>query len=602
MNTQHFFLSRPLHSLFTSPALFICACICVLAVFLRIYKIDSLSPVIAHDEVYYVVEAKTISLDGKDPSGTVSPLSLTPSNPLFAELPGSVMALSAKIFSANPIVAARATHVVLGSVVCIILALISYSLFGQKNLSSIVLALCLLNPWFFQNSRMNFDALFSIFFYLLGIFCVLQKRPVWLLAAFVSFFLGFYQYQGMKLLLVPIVFLSCAYVFRFPTPQKRSWSKILHHNVWLGVFFVSICLVFVVQIARLRGTQAGGRINDLVFFDQELLSQRVNNDRQLALQSRWTPIFSNKLTAMSTIFIEKYIDTFQFNQLFIHIDARRNPFAVWSKGIFYLIDLPLICIAGVVLARQQKYKKESLFLLGMILIAPLPSAINGKDTWLYFRASFLFPWLILLSAFGMWKILQKNKILGFATVFLYMCFVSQFFYEYFVRYPVYGTTDRYFSERVVSSYLKRTSDRSQDAMVLTEEPFFFYSTLLAFTNSIQQRNLDQIHESYHSKNYRLNRWQVDGKCFSPSTQAGSVSIIDSRVSVCEHEQLPDPKQDARVVVIPSLIDSGAQFTIYNDVLCQPFALGQFSHVTKDVFDVEHLSDKDFCENFVIRQL
>jgi hypothetical protein len=58
--------------------------------------------------------------------------------------------------------------------------------------------------------------------------------------------------------------------------------------------------------------------------------------------------------------------------------------------------------------------------------------------------------------------------------------------------------------------------------------------------------------------------------------------------------------DLRPLVIPNLFDSSAYFTIYGDTLCQQYNISQFSRINRRMFDVETLSDQEFCELLLIR--
>jgi hypothetical protein len=577
--------------------LFIPLCFFLIAFFLRVYKLSALSPVVAHDEMYYLTEAKTLSLSGKDPFGKMTPLSLKPSNPLFAELPATIMVPAALVFSNNPVLAGRVTHVVIGTLFCIVLAAVVYLLFRKKDLAVITLLVTAFNPWFFQNSRMSFDALFSLFFYFLGILLVLLKQKKFLPVAFLAFFLGFYQYQGLKIILIPMVFTVAVYVSDVTSLKKFKFKNFIKEQKWLLLFLFCISLLFVWQVARLKTTSAADRVNDLVFFDQNLLSSRVNQDRLQSVDSKFTSLFTNKLTAMFSIMGEKYLDSFQLGQLFLKVDARRNPFAVSSKGVFHLIDLPLLLLGIGLLLKENKWRRQGLLILAMILIAPIPSAINGKDTWLFFRSSFLFPWLIILISLGFYKLLKWKKIIFGGVVGLYTLAVVFFMYDYFVRYPIYGTADRYFAERVLASYIQRLSTEKK-AEVLAEEPFFFYSALITLTNSINKNNIAKINSAFVNEEYQINSWLVDSRCYAPSKQADdTVTIVDSRNALCDGEKKPDATS-TRILQIPSLIDNGSLFSIYNDSLCGQYSLDRFVHVTANKMSVEDLSDEDFCHTFI----
>jgi hypothetical protein len=563
----------------------------------HLYKVTSIAPAISHDEVYYYVEAKSIGLSGKDPSGEVSPWQLKAANPLFAELPGTIMAPAAMLFPNQPVLAGRFTHVIIGALFAIVLAGVVEKLFHNKALSIITAIACLCNPWFFENSRMSFDSLLSLFFYFSAIWAFLSSQKKFLPISFVLFAIGFYQYQGLKLIFPPLILVLTIYKLQLFELSPKKWVEQIKKEYWVCLFAVLTMLFFGVHVLRLKSSVAGGRVNDLIFFNKEFIENKLAVQRAQSLVSPINKIFVNKPMIIVTVFLEKYLNAFDLNQLFLHVDSFRNPFAVWSKGVFHLIDLPLILLGSWVALRNKKWRQQALLIGMMILIAPLPLAVNSKDTWMFFRASFLFPWGIILASVGMWYIWQKKIwVLTGATTFVYVLFLSGFLFEYFSQYPIYGTTDRYFSERVMSRYVKEAALQGKQVQVFAEEPYYTYTMFIALANQTNKQNLPQIQQSYQAEQYKLNAVTVDSKCFSPSSLNGAIAVVDARIPVCDGESIQDISQGA--IMIPSLIDSGAQFKIFNDSICTQYGLPNFSHVTTNVFDVENLKQDEFCRSFL----
>lgn len=579
--------------------LFILCCffLFLVGIFLHFYKLESLSPVVSHDEIYYLAEAKTIALDGHDLTGQVSPLSLQAANPLYAELPGTVMMMGNWFFPNNPVVAGRFIHAILGSAFAIVLAGVVLRLFKSRKLALLVAVLCLFNPWWFQNSRMSFDSLLSLFFYFSAIWVGLSSQKKWLPLSFFLFVIGFYQYQGLKILLLPMIFALVLYQTKVLEVQPSQWLSKLKANYIYGIFLLLAVLFFAVHIIRLGKSEAGGRVNDLIFLNNDFIQARLNTQRAQGLLSPFNKIFVNKATVLFEVFSEKYVNSFELSQLFLHVDVLRNPFAVWSKGVFHLTDLPLIILGAWTLWSQKKWRSKAMLIGMMILIAPLPSAINSKDTWMFFRSSFLFPWLIILAGMGMWKMWNwRPKWLFIGGIFIYGLFVSTFFYDYFVRYPVYGTTDRYFAERVLTRYANEEKESGKQVYIYGEEPYFTFTTYISLANEINKNTLPQIHQAYNSKEYSVNGVHVVGECFSPKNLSDAVAIVDARTPFCDGESDADVNVNTEVAIL-SLLDSGSIFKIYNDSTCRKYGLPRFSHITEDVFNIESLSQETFCKSF-----
>ncbi len=556
----------------------------------RLYKISSVPSVISHDENYYPVQAKTIAVAFTDPSGTWNPLSLTAANPLYAELPGLIMA-PASAFS-NPLLAARFTHALLGSLLVLVLAGIAHTVTKNRIFFLSVYLIGFLNPWLFQFSRMNFDALFSLFFYFTGIFLFLQKSPQIKLLSVFFFLVGFFQYQGLKIVLLPLTVVLLLFEYAWQSSIKKRSISNFYPNIALGL---GVVLVTVYFLLTLSGQSASSRASDTIFSDPTIAAQ-VQVQRQQTIVNPVVQLFNNKFTVVGQTFLSNYLASFNINQLFNTGESLRNPFSVWSKGMFYPLDLVLIVVGFFALYSVKKTRPFAIMLLLLILIAPLPSAINAKGLWIMFRSSLYVPVFVLLAGAGVSYLITKHKLIALLVMTIYMLFVSSFFYEYFFRYPTIGTSGNYFSERIVASYLKRNAGLS--TVVLVDEKQFVYNALLHFNQLISPATLGEIKKSYQSDTYSIGSISIDNRCVSTTEiLSGTTVIAAAHIPFCVESHSPIVEVAPFTSAIQSLIDSGEQFIIYNDPLCSSYQLGSSSHVTTDVFAIESLSDKEFCENF-----
>src|SRR3989344_5982605 len=132
----------------------------------RIYKLNAIPSIVSHDEIYYLVEAKTISLTGTDPTGTWRPSNFTPPNPLFAELHGTVMAFAAKLLPRDPLFAGRLTSAIMGTLLPLVLGGIVFELSKSKRLFATTFLLATFNLWIFQFSRLLIHSLVCSFTFL----------------------------------------------------------------------------------------------------------------------------------------------------------------------------------------------------------------------------------------------------------------------------------------------------------------------------------------------------------------------------------------------------------------------------------------------------
>ena len=564
---------------------------------IRLVQIQSTPSVISHDEIYYPAQARALAVSGSDPTGTWKPWHLTSAHPLYAELPGVVMTPAAFFFT-DPIIAAKITHIFLGTLLCGVLSLLALVLTKERNIAVITLLIAGFNPWLFQFSRMGFDALFSLFFYLTAVAVFLHfggKKKLWSIP---FFFLGFFQYQGLKVVFLPVVFLTALYDFlRSHTEQVslQSLSSLLRKQWSTLVVLIFSVLLFSLYLFGLSNQLAGERTTDLIFSDERYITTVTNQNRQLTLPSNATPLFLNKVTTLFDRFTSQYFSSFSLKHLFVSGEPLRNPFSVWTHGIFYLIDLPLIIVGAYYLFSRKKYRLSSYYLLALLLISPLADAMSAKGTWTMFRSSLLVPILILFSSVGLWSVWKrKQKMLFSIVVLLYLASIARFMFVYFYSYPVHGTLGEYFSERVIANYILRNPDRS--IVVYASEPRFMYESILVFTNAITKDSIHTVNKSYENHEYRIANVLVTNACVDLTDQ--SVISIYNRTSQFCDTQLAENNQ--LTLQIPSLIDSGAVYTVHNDSFCSEYDQNRYSRITENVLAVEKISDEQFCRNFFIR--
>lgn len=572
------------------------------SLFFRVLFLRTAPAFFSHDELHYLGEAQSLVISGSDLTGTWHPWQLRPTSPLYAELPSTIMALGSLLF-ADPFWKARAIHIIIGVLLPVVLGGIGWQLTGKKGVFWTTLVLGLLNPWLFQFSRMSFDSLLSLFFYSLGTLGLLALPRKWRWLSFLAWAVGFYQYQGLKIIFLPLLLLVTAYVVWREWPEKEalrlsSIEQTVRKNLDLVLIALAGLAVFGWFVTHLPSQSAGARVNDLLFFNQTLLSQQVNAQRLLSLENPLEKLTVNKFTIILQEFLIKYAQTFDPTQLFIRGESVRNPFSVWTRGMFYPVDVVLLAAGLVGLLAQRKWHKQLLLLLGFVLIAPLPVAVNSIDTWVMFRGSWLVVSLTLIMGIGAYSLFESKlpwqRLFFVGVGVVYLLSVLSFVDEYFYRYPVYSTKGTSFAERVVANYIRRLP-ADQKVVVLVDEARFVFESYLVYNGLITRENLPQIQEAMRTSVYRLGNVEFRTDCLD-TTQLGSGTVfINNSVNVtCDQKPLGSITQ--AYAKIPSLLDNGALFTIINDPICDKYALRPFVHVTdRKMLDVEKLNTLDFCD-------
>lgn len=574
-----------------------------LSVALRLTSLRSTPAMFSHDELHYISEAQSIAISGSDLTGKWHPWELRPTSPLYAELPSTVMALGSVFFS-DPFLKARITHILIGVLLAVVLGGIGWNLTGKKGVFWTTLVIGLLNPWLFQFSRMSFDSLFSLFFYSLGVLGLLALPSKWRLISFLALGLGFFQYQGLKIIFLPIVFLTVGYILWRDWPAKAKLTlgsavTTFRKQSWdLLIIALLSFVLFGWFLKQLPTQSAAGRVNDIIFFNDTFLSRKVNEQRLLSLEDPAGKLSVNKVTVIIQEFLTKYAQTFDPSQLFIRGESVRNPFSVWARGMFYPIDALLIAAGAVAVLKEKKWMKQSFLLLGFVLISPLPVAVNSVDTWVMFRGSWMIVTFVLVMGIGAYYLFESSqrwqRLLFLLLLGMYAICVLSFANEYFYRYPVYSTKGTSFAERVLASYIHRLPAEKK-VIVLVDEARFVFESYLVYNGLITKENLPAIHQAMQDSVYTLGNVTFATDCLDTSKFGGDTILINNSVNVtCD--QKPVGQVSVPYAKIPSLLDNGVQFVVYNDQICDKYALRPFVHVTDSKYlDVEPLSNMDFCD-------
>ncbi len=566
---------------------------------LKLFHIQYNPSALTYDEVIYTAEAQSIVKYGTDLKGGWKPWHLEPSDSYYTELTSTVLTPGFLIFPNNPILASKFVPVLLGSLIPIFLGLLAYRLRKNKNVFIVTTLFATLNPWVFQFSRMGYDSLFSIGFYLFGMVVLLYAKEWRKLWAVIPLFLGFFQYQGHKPLLVPLIFICVVFLFfeKYSVASVfKQFKKVITDKsiVAAKIVFIFSLVLTVSYLIRLPHLTSSERASEFSVYDEVQLSSSVNEARRMSLNSPVTSLFINKYTLLLTQLTDRFLNSFDLKRLFIEGDRRVDTFSVLDYGYFHLADIFIIVIALAFVIYNKKDFKTLAFVLSFILIGTLPNVIRTGEPWILLRGAFLFLGIILLSGIGIASFLdqlQKKYVLAFFAI--YILATTPFFFAYFYRYPISHTKNIGFYERVLASYVSRSTTSDEEVFIVPDRDDATFVYLIHYNALLTEENKDQVSESMHSRKYAINSIHVEGGCTEEvKTSENKKVVVYSMKEPCQ----PAVNSSAKVE-IKSLIDSGTIFTIYNDTLCQDYNLGSYSHVKKNVFNIENLSNQEFCESF-----
>lgn len=577
----------------------------LLAIATRLILLDSIPVVFSHDEMGYVTNALSVSLSGVGRTGEWQPLSFKPVEPHLSELP-TLFITPFFYLPFSSIINARLASVLMSLTLPFFISGICFILTKSKKTAYLSLIIALFNPWIWQNGRFAFDVFFSLWFYVLGIFIFLRNKNSWKLLSLILFFLGFYCYQGFKLLLPFIGFL----LFVFSLIKKNKLVIQQKEFKYSIVFFIGVLSIFLFYLLYQFPAQQGSvaRIeNQILLPSSEQISNVVNNDRRLSISNNFSNLFINKYVQLGKEILGRLMFVFGLRELFFEINASSTSFSVWNHGIFYLIDALLLLIGIFILFQKKKYK-IIIFLGSLLLIASIPVLITNS-LWLFFRSSFIIPFLIIVMSIGWHEILKRNqKIFVFSAV-LYFIFVANFAFNYFFRYPLFAAEGIFFSPRILASYLQRIST-DKPIVVFENEPEFLFTSYIFYNNLLNKKFISNIQQSYKEEKYTINNVTIQ-KCIPENLvmDEQTTYIFDVDVDYCQTNNINGSTSldfqsfpQLSSLQIKQIKDSGDNYIIYHDQICSSVnGLQSFLHPQSFVdLNINLLDDQTFCRTWITK--
>lgn len=381
------------------------------AIFLRIYRLDSVPPALSWDEVAVGYNGYSIANWGKDEWGETFPIVFKSFEDDKHPIHVYFTALSIKLLGLSDF-STRLPSAVFGSLSVLVIFFLSRNLF-QASLVGLISALFLaISPYNLQFSRFNHEANFALFFFLLGLwmFFLGVKMKNWCLAlSFLSFGLSLTAYQSSEVVLPPIIILLVILYFGDLVKMKKMFF------VSVGVFLL-LSSLFVIEPSLLGGARIEQNKPSFDLVKNEFLYQKTHN----------------QLIGRAQLVSESYIKYFSLNYLFVSGDS--NPrHSIQKIGEFYKLDVVFLFLG--ILSLLAYRSKVTLVVLAWALLAPLPGALSSLDPHAA-RSLFTMGSWHIIAGLGFYRIILffKKINLHFLIVALGLLVLSWEFKNYLDNY------------------------------------------------------------------------------------------------------------------------------------------------------------------------
>lgn len=394
------------------------ALIVLLAFFLRFFKLDQIPPSLNWDEVSIGYNAYSILKTGHDEWGESFPLSFR----AFGDykLPGYVYfdVPFIAMFGLNEI-GVRLPSVLAGVGIVAVIFLILKDLTKNSLLSLLGAFLAAILPWPIIFSRIALEANLALFLTITSFYFFLLswRKKFYLILSSLFLGLSIFTYNSSRVLILPFLILA-AVLFRNELSGKRGEV--------LASFLILMAFV-IVAFSQALLTDSKARYRWTTIIDEGAVSSINQLRQQTSLPPPFSQLLYNKATYFLTEASKNYFS--HFSPRFLFLEGGSNyQFSVPGSGLLYGAMLPFILL-GVLQAILQK-KKWQLFILGWLLLAPLPAAIT-RDAPHALRSIFLIIPLLILAVLGidfLYRALPRRFLLGILGVFFLVLMIEAYLF------------------------------------------------------------------------------------------------------------------------------------------------------------------------------
>lgn len=452
--------------------------ILLLALFLRINKIDEIPPSLNWDEVSIAYNAYSILNTGRDEWGKQFPVHFKAYGEyklpmqVYLSMPGIYL------FGLNEI-GVRILPVAYGTLTVFFMYFLGKEIFVSRLVGLVSAFLLAVSPWHIQLTRGSFESSLTTFFITLGIWFLIRgfKENIWFIISMIPFALSVFTYNTTRIF-TPIFLFSIAILYR----------KVLIRSKEIVICSIVLFTVLLLPLAPYAFSgERSSRYKLVSITDDPGLIPRINENRGKSKLPRPFPrLVHNKLTYVSFYFAENYLSHFSPGFLFIS-GAPHRQHHVQNIGELYLFQAPFLIIGLIGLIKSKHRFSKLLF--SWLFLAIIPVSVTGDSIPHALRTLIVVPFYQLVSAFGF--LITINFVRKYSTrakvalsyVLFVIVIISVIYYlnQYYNVYPKNYSRDWQYGYKQVVEYIKNNRDK-YDEIVFTRhygEPHMF---MLFFLN------------------------------------------------------------------------------------------------------------------------
>ena len=484
-------------------------------IFLRLYKLGSLPNSYSPDELAQGYSAYSILTTSKDEWGSKNLLYLRSFGDFKLPFQTWMMIPSIKIFGLNTF-AVRFPNAFISILGLISIYFLSKKLFPNNRLLPLItFGLYSISPWAFPMSRIALEANMVINLFIIGLtFFYYQKYTI--SALILSSCL--YTYHSAKVFLIPFVLLITVYKF--------------HKNKFIFV----LLFFFAITPVLMGNSETRNRTADIAIFNPTDKWSSVSDLRYTltknGLPDKISRILQNKVVFTSQNLVNNYL-SYLSPQFLINTGPGETTYGMIPGfgviGIFAFTGLIFL----VIMIFQKKILISDNFLILIIgLFGSIIPAASAKGSFSANRVSFMLPFLIILTAFGLSHI--KIKYLKYLIILI--CLESVYFsVMYFYSANQILAEGMLYGHQQVNQYISELKPTKIIYSRKLSEPQAYYLFFQKIDPLITQNNINPWLE-YRQKNLsfldQLGEYSINNVTFKeisiPSDLSAPNTLIVGR--------------------------------------------------------------------------
>lgn len=429
--------------------------ILILALGLRVYKLESIPPSLSWDEASVGYNAWTIANYGRDEYGQFLPLYFRSFGEGKNPVDIYITSIFVKFLGLNEI-STRLPSTVVGVLNVLLIYFLVKILFGNELIALLSSLFLTISPYNIHFSRFNHEANFALFFFMLGIFLFLKsiKNHKYLLpVAILSFITSFLSYNPPKLI-APVMLLVLLILYA----NRLLKNKL---NVFISFVVLSLFILFILTNREILGT--------------ERIKQTAVSSEQFE-KTNLFKITGNRSLGRLELTAIQY--SWHFTPQYLFIQGDKNPRLSSQTGEFYKIDA-IFLILGILYLIYRR-SKEGILLLVWAAVAPLPSGLVAEAPHAA-RAGFMMGSWHLISALGFYFIIRLVRrpifkiIVVVLTVIILAFSLQNYLNYYYGEYAKRYAIEWQYGMKQIVEFVKQHKEYNQVFVTdVRSQPYIFF--------------------------------------------------------------------------------------------------------------------------------